>query len=279
MLLRLSFERHFFRHFALEELIKVVLLAGGLGTRLAEETAVRPKPMVEIGGRPIIWHLMNIYASAGFDEFVVALGYRQDVVKDYFRALYSANHDFTVDLSTGSVSYKERSRMSWRVHLVDTGLETMTGGRVKRLHEIIGNETFMCTYGDGLASIDVSKVLEFHKAQGRQATITAVRPPARFGVLEIEGDRVVSFAEKPQTSEGWINGGFFVFEPSIFDRIAGDETILEHEPLAGLAGDGELSVFKHDGFWHPMDTLRDKRLLDELWASGSAPWAGVKSAV
>lgn len=246
---------------------------------MAEETAVRPKPMVEIGGRPIIWHLMNIYASAGFDEFVVALGYRQDVVKDYFRALYSTNNDFTVDLSTGSISYKERSRLSWRVHLIDTGLGTMTGGRVKRLQEIVGDETFMCTYGDGLASIDVAKVLDLHKSTGRQATITAVRPPARFGVLDIRDDRVVSFAEKPQTSEGWINGGFFVFEPSIFDRIENDDTILEHEPLAGLASDGELTVFKHEGFWHPMDTLRDKRLLEELWASGKAPWVRATSAV
>lgn len=235
--------------------------------------------MVEIGGRPIIWHLMNIYAAAGFDEFVVALGYRQDVVKDYFRALYSANNDFTVDLSTGSISYKERSRVNWKVHLIDTGLGTMTGGRIKRLQEIIGDETFMCTYGDGLASIDVSRVLDFHKLHGRQATITAVRPPARFGVLEIDNTRVVSFAEKPQTSEGWINGGFFVFEPSIFDRIAGDDTILEHEPLAGLAAEGQLSVYKHEGFWHPMDTLRDKRLLEELWAGGNAPWAVSKSAV
>lgn len=233
---------------------------------------MRPKPMVEIGGRPIIWHLMNIYAASGFDEFAVALGYRQDVVKDYFRALYSSNHDFTVDLATGSVEYKERSRLTWKVHLIDTGLGTMTGGRIKRLKDLIGNETFMCTYGDGLASIDIQKLLEFHRAQGREATITAVRPPARFGVLEIENDRVMSFSEKPQTSEGWINGGFFVFEPSIFDRLAGDDTILEHEPLAGLAKAGELAVFKHDGFWHPMDTLRDKRLLEELWSSGSAPW-------
>lgn len=234
--------------------------------------------MVEIGDRPIIWHLMNIYSAAGFNEFVVALGYRQEFVKDYFRGLYSSSHDFTVDLSTGSIDYKHRSPLNWKVHLIDTGLGTMTGGRIKRLRSIVGDETFMCTYGDGLASIDVNHVLNFHRRLGRQATITGVRPPARFGVLEIEGDRVVSFEEKPQTSEGWINGGFFVFEPSIFDRIEDDDTVLEREPLAGLARDGQLSVYKHDGFWHPMDTLRDKRLLEELWATGAPPWVA-KSAV
>ncbi len=252
--------------------MKVVLLAGGLGTRLSEETSVRPKPMVEIGGRPILWHLMNIYASAGFNEFIVALGYKQEVAKDYFRSLYATNNDITVDFSTGKIEFRERQRMNWRVHLVDTGLGTMTGGRVKRLQSLIGNETFMCTYGDGLASIDVRDLLEFHRRAGREATVTAVRPPARFGTLEIDADRVARFVEKPQTSEGWINGGFFVFEPSIFDRINGDETLLEHEPLMGLADDGELSVYQHAGFWQPMDTLREKNLLEELWAKGNAPW-------
>ncbi len=228
--------------------------------------------MVEIGGYPIIWHLMKIYAAAGFTEFVVALGYRQDLVKEYFRALYSASNDVTVNLATGTIDYRERNRLNWRVHLIDTGLSTMTGGRIKRLREVIGEEPFMCTYGDGLASIRVDQLLAFHREQGREATITAVRPPARFGVLEIDGDRVTRFAEKPQTSEGWINGGFFVFEPSIFNRISGDDSILEHEPLAGLARDRELSVFKHGGFWQPMDTLRDKRLLEELWMAGDAPW-------
>ncbi len=252
--------------------MKVVLLAGGLGTRLSEETAARPKPMVEIGGRPIIWHLMNIYAASGFEEFVVALGYRQDVIKDYFRSLYATTNDLTVDFSTGHIEYYVRAKTRWKVHLMDTGLPTMTGGRIKRLQELIGNETFMCTYGDGLASIDIQKLVAFHKEKGRQATVTAVRPPARFGTLEIDGDKVTHFVEKPQTSEGWINGGFFVFEPSIFNRIAGDETLLEHEPLMTLAEDGELSVYKHDGFWQPMDTLRDKRHLEELWAAGSPPW-------
>lgn len=252
--------------------MKVVLLAGGLGTRLAEETSVKPKPMVEIGGRPILWHLMNIYASAGFTEFIIALGYKQEIIKDYFRSLHATNSDMTVNFSTGHIEFRERHKLDWVVHLVDTGSETMTGGRVKRLQSLIGNETFMCTYGDGLAAINVRDVLEFHRRAGRQATVTAVRPPARFGTLDIERDRVAAFVEKPQTSEGWINGGFFVFEPSLFDRINGDATLLEHEPLMSLAADGELSCYKHDGFWQPMDTLREKRLLEDLWATGSPPW-------
>ena len=252
--------------------MKVVILAGGLGTRLAEETTARPKPMVEIGGRPILWHLMNLYASAGFHEFVIACGYRQEVIKEYFRSLYSTSNDLIVDFATGSIEVRERTRVNWKVHVIDTGLNTMTGGRVKRLRETIGDEPFLCTYGDGLASVDPAAVLSAHRAAGRQATVTAVRPPARFGVLAIEDDRVLHFEEKPQTSEGWINGGFFVFEPSIFERIAGDETLLEHEPLSSLAEDGQLTVYKHDGFWHPMDTLRDKRYLEELWSGGNPPW-------
>ena len=251
--------------------MKVILLAGGLGTRLTEETAARPKPMVEIGGKPILLHLMQIYADFGFKEFVVACGYRQELIKDYFTSIYASNNDVTVDFATGEIDVRVRRRSDWKVHLIDTGLDTMTGGRLKRLADVIGNETFMCTYGDGLASIDVADLVRFHKSHGRLATVTAVRPPARFGVLAIEA-RTRSFSEKPQTHEGWINGGFFVFEPEVFERIDGDETLLEHEPLAGLARDGQLSVFKHEGFWQPMDTLRDKRLLEELWASGSAPW-------
>jgi glucose-1-phosphate cytidylyltransferase len=252
--------------------MKVVLLAGGLGTRLSEETAARPKPMVEIGGKPILLHLMQLYADAGLKEFVVACGYRQEVIKDYFRSLYATNNDLTVDFATGKIDVRVRQKSDWKVHLIDTGPDTMTGGRVKRLASLLGNETFMCTYGDGLASIDIGDLLDFHRRCGRQATVTGVRPPARFGVLEHDGNRVTSFSEKPQVQEGWINGGFFVFEPSIFDRIAGDHMLLEHEPLAGLAADGQLSVYLHDGFWQPMDTLRDKRLLEELWASGSPPW-------
>lgn len=216
---------------------------------------------------------MSLYSRAGFDEFVIALGYKQEVVKEYFQSLHWANSDLSIDFSTGKTEIRERLRLTWKVDLVDTGSDTMTGGRIKRLQRIIGNETFLCTYGDGLASIDVAEVLDFHRRQKRAATITAVRPPARFGTLEIVDDRVARFVEKPQTSEGWINGGFFVFEPEIFDRIEDDATFLEHEPLVSLAADGQLSVFKHEGFWQPMDTLRDRRLLEELWASGEAPWA------
>ena len=254
--------------------MKTVILAGGLGTRISEETENRPKPMVEVGGKPILWHLLNIYSSAGFDEFVIALGYKQEVVKEYFHAFWAHNNDLTIDLSTGAVEVvRERLAERWKLHLIDTGMATMTGGRIKRLRDVIGNETFMCTYGDGLASIDVADLLAFHRREGRLATLTAVRPPARFGSLDIDGARVRTFQEKPQASEGWINGGFFVFEPALFDRIDGDETLLEHEPLVGLARDGQLSCYLHDGFWQPMDTLRDKRLLEELWASGQAPWA------
>jgi glucose-1-phosphate cytidylyltransferase len=221
---------------------------------------------------------MSLYASAGFEEFVVALGYKQDVIKDYFQSLYATINDFTVDCSTGRITFHERTKMSkvnWLVHLIDTGLSTMTGGRIKRLRGVLGDETFMCTYGDGLASVDVANVLAFHRREGRLATVTAVRPPARFGMLEIDGTHAKVFSEKPQAGEGWINGGFFVFEPAIFDRIPGDDTFLEHEPLASLARDGQLSVYKHDGFFHPMDTLRDKRYLEEQWASGNAPWTKV----
>jgi glucose-1-phosphate cytidylyltransferase len=252
--------------------VKVVILAGGLGTRLSEETAARPKPMVEIGGKPILLHLMQLYSNAGFREFVVACGYRQEVIKDYFRSLYAINNDLTVDFATGEIDVHVRQSSDWKVHLIDTGSDTMTGGRIKRLAPLIGEETFMCTYGDGLASIDAADLLEFHKKCKRQATVTGVRPPSRFGVLKHDGDRVTSFSEKPQVQEGWINGGFFVFEPSIFERITGDDTLLEHEPLVGLAAEGQLSIYLHEGFWHPMDTLRDKRLLEELWASGAPPW-------
>ncbi len=253
--------------------MKTVILAGGAGTRLSEETATRPKPMVEVGGKPILWHLLSGYAACGFDEFVIALGYKQEIIKEYFAAFWAHNNDLTVDLTTGGVDIAHhRLAERWKVHLIDTGLQTQTGGRIRRLRSIIGDETFMCTYGDGLASIDVADLLAFHRREGRQATLTAVRPPARFGALTIEGTRVAEFIEKPQAREGWINGGFFVFEPSIFDRIDGDATLLEHEPLASLARDGQLSSYRHEGFWQPMDTLRDKRVLEDLWATGHAPW-------
>lgn len=257
--------------------VKTVILAGGLGTRISEETEHRPKPMVEVGGKPLLWHLLNLYAASGFDEFVIALGYKQEIVKEYFRSFWAHNNDLTIDLATGIVEgSRDRVAERRRVHLIDTGVETKTGGRIKRLRDLIGRETFMCTYGDGLAAIDVADLVAFHRREGRTATLTAVRPPARFGALEVEGTRVVTFQEKPQASEGWINGGFFVFEPELFDRIDGDETMLEHEPLTGLAREGQLSCYLHDGFWQPMDTLRDKRLLEELWASGNAPWTGAR---
>ena len=228
--------------------------------------------MIEIGGKPLLWHLMSLYARAEYREFVVAAGYKQEVVKEYFHQFFAFNNDFTINLATGETTVLQLDLPDWKVHVIDTGLHTSTGGRLKRLRELIGNETFMCTYGDGVASIDIAELVRFHKAKNRLATLTAVRPPARFGGLEIDGDRVTTFTEKPQSSEGWINGGFFVFEPEIFDRIAGDATLLEHEPLAGLARDGQLSCYRHDGFWQPMDTLRDKRLLEDLWASGDPPW-------
>lgn len=252
--------------------MKVLILAGGLGTRLAEETVVKPKPMVEIGGKPIIWHLMNIYARHGFREFIIACGYKQEYIKDYFRSVYSTLNDLTVDFASGGIEYHVKSKMDWKVHVVDTGIDTMTGGRIKRCQHLIKDEPFFCTYGDGLAAIDIDDLLAFHKKSGLIATVTAVHPPARFGVLEMDGSRVVEFAEKPQASEGWINGGFFVFEPHIFDRIAGDHTLLEHEPLMGLAHDGKLAAYKLGSFWQPMDTLRDKRHLEDLWAAGNAPW-------
>ncbi len=259
--------------------MKTIILAGGLGTRLSEETTSRPKPMVEVGGKPILWHLLNMYSAAGFDDFVLALGYKQEVIREYFHAFWAHNNDVMIDLSSGKVEVA-RTRLAerWKIHLIDTGLATGTGGRIKRLREIIGDETFMCTYGDGLASLDIEDVLAFHRREGRLATLTAVRPPARFGALEISGTMVTSFEEKPLMSEGWINGGFFVFEPAIFDMIEGDDTMLEHEPLVALAARRQLSCFLHDGFWRPMDTLRDRRNLEELWESGAAPWVRPRAA-
>jgi len=252
--------------------MKVVILAGGRGTRLAEETSVRPKPMVEIGGKPILWHIMNIYASYGYKDFLIACGYKGEMIKDYFHNFFIRNSDYVVDLRDGSLNVVNGSGLDWRIGVIDTGLDTMTGGRILRLKKWIEGETFMLTYGDGLGNIDVGSLVAFHRAHGRLATITAVRPPARFGGLVLNGDVVCEFSEKPQMGEGWINGGFFVFEPTVLDYLTADETILEREPLERLAASNELMAFCHEGFWQPMDTLRDKELLESLWASGKAPW-------
>jgi glucose-1-phosphate cytidylyltransferase len=252
--------------------MKVAILAGGVGTRLAEETEVRPKPMVEIGGRPILWHIMKHYARYGHRDFVIALGYKGDYIKRYMVDFVSLESDLTLDFRTGKVQRLNNGNTDWRIQLIDTGLNTLTGGRIKRLAPYLGNETFMLTWGDGVANVDLDRLLDFHRSHGKLLTVTAVRPPARFGHLEFEGDRVARFSEKPQTSEGWINGAFFVCEPGIFEYIEGDDTQWEKAPLERLAKDGELMAYRHDSFWQCMDTLRDKKLLQELWDSGHAPW-------
>ncbi|HHI92016.1 MAG TPA: glucose-1-phosphate cytidylyltransferase [Gammaproteobacteria bacterium] len=252
--------------------MKVALLAGGYGTRLAEETEVRPKPMVEIGGHPILWHIMMHYHRYGFDEFVVALGYKGDYIKRWMKDFASLNGHLTVETATGKVTAHGADNPDWKVDLVDTGLTTLTGGRIKRLQPWVGDETFMLTWGDGVSDVDLDKLLAFHKSHGKLATMTAVRPPARYGHLEFNGDQVQSFTEKPQTSEGWINGAFFVLEPGIFDYISGDQIMWEEEPLESLARNGQLMAYRHDSFWQCMDTLREKHLLERLWQEGSPPW-------
>jgi glucose-1-phosphate cytidylyltransferase len=252
--------------------MQVVILAGGYGTRLAEETMIRPKPMVEIGGKPMLWHIMQIYASNGYKDFLVACGYKGEMIKEYFQNFFVHNTDYFIDLRDGSRQTVNGCGIDWRIGVIDTGLETMTGGRILRLKRWTGAERFMLTYGDGIADVDIRCLVEFHRAHGRLATVTAVRPPSRFGALVLEGDGVREFSEKPQTGEGWINGGFFVFEPGVFDYIYGDESILERETLERLASDRQLMAFRHDGFWQPMDTLRDKQVLESLWASQRAPW-------
>lgn len=252
--------------------MKVVILCGGLGTRLSEETTVKPKPMVEIGGYPIVWHIMNIYSSHGFKEFVLALGYKGDVIKEYFLNYYHHSSNLTIDLASGKVTAQKTCPRDWRVHLVDTGTNTMTGGRVRRLKDIVGDETFMLTYGDGVSNVDIAKLAQFHRSHGKLATVTAVRPSARFGGMVLDGDGVKDFKEKPQTGEGWINGGFFVFEPKVLDYIAGDETVLEAAPLETLARDAQLMAHRHDGFWQCMDTVRDRDVLNRMWKENDAPW-------
>ncbi len=250
---------------------KVVILAGGLGTRISEESHLRPKPMIEIGGRPILWHVMKIYAAHGLRDFVICCGYRGYMIKEYFANYVLHSSDVTIDTATGQIEYHQTSAEPWRVTLIDTGAETMTGGRLKRVAPYLG-QTFCLTYGDGLADIDLAAELAFHRAHGRDATVASVIPPGRYGALDIADGQVRRFVEKPPGDEGRINGGFFVLERPVLDRIAGDETFFERDPLEGLAAAGQLMAWDHDTFWHPMDTLRDKNHLEGLWASGTAPW-------
>lgn len=253
--------------------MKVAILAGGVGTRLAEETVVKPKPMVEIGGRPILWHIMMYYSHYGHDEFAIALGYKGEYIKKYMVDYSSLHSNLTVKVRNGDVKVHETDdHPDWTVDLIDTGMETLTGGRIKRLAPYLGNQTFMLTWGDGVSNVDLGKLLEFHRSHGKIATLTAVRPTARFGHLELDGNRIREFSEKPQTSEGWINGAFFVLEPAVFDYIDGDSTQWEKEPMERLAKDGQLMAYKHNGFWQCMDTLRDKHLLQGLWDKGNPPW-------
>ena len=252
--------------------MKVGILAGGLGTRLAEETEIKPKPMVEIGGQPILWHIMMHYAHYGFDEFAIALGYKGEYIKRWMREFSSLHSNMTVHTGTGEITLHDKHSHDWRVDLVDTGQDTATGGRIKRLAPWLGDGTFMLTWGDGVSDVDLEKLRAFHRSHGKLATMTAVRPPARFGHLEIEGDRIARFDEKPQTSEGWINGAFFVLEPAVFDYIEADDTQWERQPLECLAAEGELMAYRHDSFWQCMDTVRDKKLLEKLWRQGSPPW-------
>jgi len=253
--------------------MKTVILAGGLGTRISEESQFKPKPMIEIGGRPILWHIMRLYAHHGFNDFVVCLGYRGYVVKEYFANYVLHNADLTVDLGSGTIEYHATKHEPWKVTLVDTGEGTMTGGRLKRVAKYLEpGQPFFMTYGDGVSDVDLTALLAFHKAHGKDATITAVAPPGRFGALEINDGQVDRFVEKPPGDQGLINGGYFVLNPSVIDRIDGDPIIWEREPLEGLAADGQLMAWRHDGFWAAMDTLRDKNILEGLWASSEAPW-------
>lgn len=253
--------------------MKTIILAGGFGTRIAEYSTLIPKPMVEIGEHPILWHIMNWYSKFGYDDFVIALGYKASVIKEYFLNLYALNNDFEVDLATGEIKYINKNRKNWKVALVDTGINTMTGGRVKRLENLIGNEPFMLTYGDGLSNINIENLVTFHKSRKKIATLTAVHPTARFGELNIDSDySITSFKEKAQLEHGRINGGFFVLEPEIFDYIEDDSTIFERDPMEKLVLNKQLNAFNHDGFWQSMDTVRERQILEGLWSSNNAPW-------
>jgi glucose-1-phosphate cytidylyltransferase len=252
--------------------MKVAILAGGLGSRLAEETETRPKPMVEIGGRPILWHIMMHYSTYGLKDFAIALGYKGEVIKKYMVDYCSLNSNLTVNLQTGQIEMHGGVKPDWTIDLIDTGLSTQTGGRIKRLAPYLGDQTFMLTWGDGVSDVDLDALLAFHRSHGKLATLTAVRPPARFGHLQLDGEQIVEFSEKPQIGEGWINGAFFVLEPGIFDYIDGDTTHWEKEPLERLARDGQLMAYKHTSFWQCMDTIREKKILESFWESGKAPW-------
>ena len=252
--------------------MKAVILAGGLGTRLAEETDSKPKPMVEIGGRPILWHIMKIYSAHGIHDFIICLGYKGYMIKEYFMNYSLHMADVTIDIGADRLDVHQNRAEPWKVTLIDTGHETMTGGRIKRIREFVQDGDFCLTYGDGVGDIDVTRLLAFHREHGLLATVTATRPPGRFGALKVDGVKVKGFQEKPTGDGGWINGGFFVLSPAVLDYIDGDQTTWEREPMERLAGDGQLAAFPFDGFWHPMDTLRDKNYLESLWASGKAPW-------
>jgi len=252
--------------------MKAVILAGGLGTRISEETHLKPKPMVEIGSYPILWHVMKIYSAHGINDFIICSGYKGYFIKEYFANYFMHMSDVTFDMKKNSMEVHHRRSEPWRVTIVDTGEQTMTGGRLLRVRDYIGNETFCFTYGDGVGDVDIKKLIAFHRKSGRHATLTGVQPPGRYGALHIEDDCVTSFEEKPSGDGAWINGGFFVLEPAVMKLIGGDETIWEREPLETLAQSDQLNVYKHRGFWQPMDTLRDKTLLENLWATGKAPW-------
>jgi glucose-1-phosphate cytidylyltransferase len=253
--------------------MKAVILAGGLGTRISEETHLKPKPMVEIGGRPILWHILKIYSSFGINEFVICCGYKGYVIKEYFANYFLHMSDVTFHMRTNSMEVHQKNAEPWEVTLVDTGETTLSGGRLKRVQRYVGDETFCFTYGDGVSDVNISTAIATHRAAGKLATLTAVQPPGRYGALKlVEGDQVAGFQEKPQGDGGWINGGFFVLEPGVFDTIHSDGTVWEAEPLQRLAAEGQLQAYRHHGFWQPMDTLRDKTYLEELWESGEAPW-------
>ena len=253
--------------------MKAIILAGGLGTRLTEETVLRPKPMVEIGDKPIILHIMNIYAAHGVKEFIIAVGYKGDMIKNYFLNFYAINNDISTDLSTGQTTIHNGRKFDWKIHLVDTGLHTQTAGRLKRLGDWLKpDETFMFTYGDGVADVDIRALLKFHQSHGKLATVITVRSPARFGRIAYDGEQITEFHEKPQEAEGWINGGFFVLDAKVLNYIKGDETIWEREPVERLVQEGQLMGYRHQGFWSCMDTLKEKNMLEGLWSSGKAPW-------